>query len=226
MSIIPEIQQIAMKLTLPNLGRGRIDLSAEKEENLEFLFRILKAEQEKREQSKEAKRKQESRLPKKEYRTDGLNSGLAWQIEQLEKMDWVNDSQNLFLIGNCGTGKTSLASLLGNKAIENGFKVSYTSIDSFIWIVSNKEEERKLNGRYQYWLSSDLIIIDDFLYTRLTDEELIVLYKATMLFNETRSLMIISNRSISEWKDDHNDTHLVNTLIDRLTANSQTIHLK
>ena len=42
---------------------------------------------------------------------------------------------------------------------------------------------------------------------------------------EKRSLIIITNRELSGWISAAEDTHLMQTLVDRITANSQIIRL-
>lgn len=46
-----------------------------------------------------------------------------------------------------------------------------------------------------------------------------------MLLNETRSIVIITNRELSSWQQSGNDRHLMQTLIERLSVNSQQIRL-
>lgn len=41
-----------------------------------------------------------------------------------------NKNHNLVISGKCGTGKTALATMLGEKAIEQGYKVKYIKSDA------------------------------------------------------------------------------------------------
>lgn len=155
-----------------------------------------------------------------------LNSGTAWQIEHLQSLEWIDEDQNLFIIGKCGTGKTSLVSHLGRRAIEAGITVSYETIESFIYTIENKNNIAGQRVRYKHWLNSSLIIIDDMMYAGLNNEELTEFYHTITLLNETRSIVIITNREFSSWVSRSNDAHLMQTLIERLTINSQLIRLK
>ena len=64
-----------------NISRGDIDLSGESKGNLDFLYRILHEEQSLRDSARVIKWEQESRLPRREFETERLNSGTRWQIE-------------------------------------------------------------------------------------------------------------------------------------------------
>ena len=217
--------ELARCLQLYNIARGDIDLSGASEKNLSFIKSIFEQEVGLRESARYVKLEHESRLPKKEFLCENLNSGIKWQIEQLEKLMWIDDDQNLFIIGKCGTGKTSLASHLGRKALEANIKVSYNTIESFLYTLETKNHIHKQQQKYKYWLSCSLIIIDDMMYAGLNDEELMNFYHAIMLLNETRSIVIITNRELSAWSQSASDSHLMQTLIERLSESSQLLRL-
>ena len=79
--------------------------------------------------------------------------------------------------------------------------------------------------RFRYFTASSLIIIDDMMYTGVRSEDLVGFYHSIMLLNETRSIIFITNRELSSWLEATEDRHLMQTLIDRITVNSQIIRL-
>lgn len=225
MTSITEIQELARSLNLQNIAKGIIDLSQDKESNLAYLKDVLQKEVDKREEFAVLRREKAGRLPKKEFMTININSGIAWQIERLEELEWIEKDQNLILIGKCGCGKTSLAAHLGRKALEAGIKVSYNTFDDFLYIINNKESSDKQMRRFRYFTQSSLIIIDDMMYTGVREADLVKFYHSIMLLNETRSIIFITNRELSSWLEATEDRHLMQTLIDRITVNSQIIRL-
>ena len=225
MTSITEIQELARTLNLQNIAKGIIDLSQDKESNLAYLKDVLQKEVDKREEFAVLRREKAGRLPKKEFVTTNINSGITWQIERLEELEWIEKDQNLILIGKCGCGKTSLAAHLGRKALEAGIKVSYNTFDDFLYIINNKDTSDKQMRRFRYFTASSLIIIDDMMYTGVRNEDLVKFYHSIMLLNETRSIIFITNRELSSWVEAAEDRHLMQTLIDRITVNSQIIRL-
>ena len=225
MTSITEIQELARTLNLQNIAKGIIDLSHDKESNLAYLKEILQKEVDKREEFAVLRREKAGRLPKKEFVTTNINSGIAWQIERLEELEWIEKDQNLIVIGKCGCGKTSLAAHLGRSALEAGIKVSYNTFDDFLYTISNKDSSEKQMRRFRYFTASSLIIIDDMMYTGVRNEDLVKFYHSIMLLNETRSIIFITNRELSSWLEATEDRHLMQTLIDRITVNSQIIRL-
>lgn len=225
MTSITEIQGLAGILNLQNIAKGIIDLSHDKESNLAYLKEVLQKEVDKRGELAKVKREKAGRLPKKSFLKTNINSGIAWQIERLEELEWIEKDQNLILIGKCGCGKTSLAAHLGRMALEAGIKVSYTTFDDFLYTIDKKQSSEKQRQRFKYFTQSSLIIIDDMMYTGVRAEDLVKFYHSIMLLNETRSIIIITNRELSSWVDATEDKHLMQTLIDRIIANSQIIRL-
>ena len=225
MADITEIRELAKKLNLWNIARGYIDLNDEKLSNLDYLQMILQKELEIRARQKQIKLRRASKLPNKVFELSNLNKGLEWQIKQLSHLTWLNEEQNVILLGKCGTGKTSLAVHLGETAIDNGHKTYYASIDTFVSIVENKDINPKAGAAFSYMRECDLIIIDDVFYLEPTRSELQAFYRAVTFLNETRSIIFITNREISAWLDAVEDKHLCQTLLDRITANCQIIRL-
>lgn len=78
-------------------------------------------------------------------------------------------------------------------------------------------EEQKLKKKiWNYILNADLVIGDELFYVTPTEEELEQAYKIMMFLHETRSLILITNRALSSWKEMKVDSHLVETLQKRL----------
>ena len=225
MASIGEIKELARQLGLYNIAKGYIDLADEKLSNLDYIATVLQGEVQMREQVALVKREKTSRLPHKVFIKEKVGSGTAWQIEQLETLDWIDEEQNLVIIGKCGSGKTSLAAHLGKLALESGEKVAYATISDFIYTVLHKDETNKQRDRFKYFQSCSLIILDEVMYTRLTPEDLTVFYQYIMLFSESRSIVCITNRELSAWADGAYDRHLMQTLVDRITNGAQVIRL-
>lgn len=225
MASIGEIKELARQLGLYNIAKGFVDLADEKLSNLDYIASVLQGEVQIREQTALVKREKVSRLPHKVFIKEKVGSGTAWQIEQLETLDWIDEEQNLVIIGKCGSGKTSLAAHLGKLALESGEKVAYATISDFIYTVLHKDETNKQRDRFKYFQSCSLIILDEVMYTRLTPEDLTVFYQYIMLLSETRSIVCITNRELSAWADGAFDRHLMQTLVDRITNGAQVIRL-
>ena len=222
MANLTEIYELAKKLNLQNLARGDIDLQNEKLSNLDYLHMVLQAEVDMRTEVAVVKREKASHLPNKVFDKSKVSGGLLWHIEQLERMLWLEESQKLIFIGKCDTGKTSLAVYLAKQVLKN-YKVYYCTIDEFLYILRYKDKREKQQRIYKYIADCELVILDDVMYAPISPEDLPLLYRAITFLNETRSFIIITNRAMSGWTDAAEDTHLMQTVVDRLTSNSQIL---
>lgn len=74
-------------------------------------------------------------------------------------------------------------------------------------------------------LIADMVIVDDMFYLTPSEEELIRVYKLLMFLQETRSIILVTNRPLSSWKNMNIDTHIVETLAKRLMQDAQIISL-
>lgn len=213
-----EIQELVKILNLQNIANGTIDLNDETISNKEYLYKILLEEVNIRNANKLKDFKKASRLKQLTFDETRITDGLKWQLSKLKEFDFALKRQNIFIVGDCSTGKTSLASTLGMNALEKGAKVIYITLDDLL--AESKIKKKVWNNI----LNADLVIIDDVFYIAPT-EELILIYKIMMFLQETRSIIIVTNRPLSSWKEMKVDSHLMETLQKRLIQNAQIISL-
>lgn len=127
-----EIQELARILNLQNIANGTIDLNDETISNKDYLYKILLEEVNIRNANKLKDFKKISRLKQLIFDETRITEGLKWQLSKLKKFDFASNKQNIFIVGDCSTGKTSLASTLGMNALEKGAKVIYITLDDLL----------------------------------------------------------------------------------------------
>lgn len=186
-----EIQELAKILNLQNIANGTIDLNDETISNKDYLYNILLEEVNIINANKLKDFKKASRLKQLTFDETRITDGLKWQLSKLKEFDFALKRQNIFIVGDCSTGKTSLASTLGMNALEKGAKVIYITLDNLL--VESKIKKKVWNNI----LNADLVIIDDVFYIVPTEEELVLIYKILMFLQETRSIIIVTNRPLS-----------------------------
>ena len=219
MADIAEIKELAKALNLMNVYNGIIDISDEKVSNLDYLYNILKQEVDIRKENKITKLLAESRLPKKIFDDPIISQGLKWQLKEIEKIDFKNIKQNIVIVGEVATGKTSLATYITRTAIQKGAKAIYFAEEDFIEAYKIRKTMRSKI------LHSDLIVLDELFYLTPSDENLVYLYKTIMVLAETRSFIFVTNRPLSEWENMDVDKHIVTTFRQRIMTDAQLIHL-
>ncbi|MDD4069596.1 MAG: ATP-binding protein [Candidatus Izemoplasmatales bacterium] len=213
------IQDLARILNLQNIANGAIDLNDETISNKDYLYKILLEEVHIRKTNKLKELKKISKLKPLIFDETRIIDGLKWQLSKIKEIDFAEIRQNIFIIGDCSTGKTSLASTIGMNALEKGAKVIYITLEAML--IEAKIKKKGWNNL----LNADLIIIDDVFYLTPTEEDLIQTYKLLIFLQETRSIILVSNRPLSSWKSMKVDSHLIETLAKRLMQDAQIITL-
>lgn len=103
---------------------------------VEFIQDVLGGEIKYRQNKAKEKRIKEAGFPYKKYLKDFdldfCQSITRKQLNQLSELTWVDGIYNLILSGPPGVGKTHLAIALAYHACEEGYKVSYTSMQSLM----------------------------------------------------------------------------------------------
>lgn len=219
MADIADIKELARSLCLMNIANGVIDLNDETISNKDYLYNVLKQETEMRAKKKADDLHKESRLPKSVFDETRITSGLRWQLDEIKKINFHNTIQNIMIVGECATGKTSLAAKIAKEAIQSGTSAVYSTEEDLI--VSTRRQKAHWNKI----LRSDLIVIDDLFYLKPSEENLQLLYRTIMFLYETRSFIFVTNRALSEWENMEVDKHTVKTFRQRIMVETQLIHL-
>lgn len=220
MANICVIKELAAKLNLSNISKlNDFNTDLKSADYLEYLF---KYELEERRKSVIEENKKQSKLPKININKEFIGV-TNWNITNLEKLEWLENNENIFICGKCGSGKTALAVKLATTVLEKSNKVYYVVLDELLQILKEKDDSMK--KKFEYLKKCDLIVIDEIMYLSITDTELQLLYRGLMFLNESRSIMFITNRNLSEWKDVVSDKHLMETFIDRLITGSRILNV-
>ncbi len=220
MTDVNKIRELAKELCLMNIASGEIDITNECISNMDYLYDILFKEVQIRHRHRDERLKKSSKLPDKKFDHAKITKGLEWQLKKISEFDFRNCHQNIIIVGDCSTGKTSLAVEIGKYAINKIAKVYYIKLDDLLFSIKAKKKT------YGQVVSSDVVIIDEMFYTPINDEELLLLYKTLIFLSETRSLILVTNRPLSKWSEMKVDQHLLETLKQRLLRDAQLISLK
>lgn len=146
-------------------------------------------------------------------------------INELASCDFVDNRQNIVMIGNPGTGKTHLSIALGIKACMQGMNVKFFTAANLSNELIEAQDNHKLIRLEKQISKADLLIIDELSYLTFNRHQSELLFKVIADRAERKSVIVSTNLSFSEWTTMFENTTMVTALIDRLTFRSHVLNM-
>jgi DNA replication protein DnaC len=147
-------------------------------------------------------------------------------IRQLATGRWISEHRNVLITGATGTGKSYLASALGQHACRHGHRALYRRVPRFFQELALA----RADGSYATVLARlarvDVLILDDWGLAAVTDIQRQDLLEVMEDRDATRSTIITSQLPRDQWHAYLGDPTIADAVLDRLVHNAFPIALK
>jgi DNA replication protein DnaC len=199
----------------------------EKHSHVRYLEALLAMECEERDRHAVANRIRDAQLPRlktlDEFDFEKAPQIPAARIRDLAQGGYIGRSEPIVLIGDCGTGKTHLATGLCLAACQQKQRVRFITAAALV----NELVEAKQNGQVKRmmakWTRYDLIALDEVGYVPLADIGAEFLFQVISDRAERAALIITTNLPFSEWTAVFPNPRLCKALLDRITDRAHII---
>ena len=146
-------------------------------------------------------------------------------IMELSSCRFINQKQNVILMGNPGVGKTHLANGLGLEALKNGHTVQLIHANSLI----DQLHRSKADGSYQRLLNRlskiNLLILDEVGFKKFPPNGIDDFFEVIRQRYESGSIILTTNRKFEDWEQLFGDKVMASAIIDRLVHHAYIVKI-
>jgi len=145
-------------------------------------------------------------------------------VQQLCRLNFIEQKANVILLGGVGLGKTHLATAIGYQACLKGYTVLFTTAIDVINTLTSDQAAGQLKKGLKKYLKPSLLILDELGYLPIDKHGADLLFQIISYRYEKGSILITSNRAYKQWPQIfNNDATLTSAILDRLLHHADTL---
>ena len=149
---------------------------------------------------------------------------LAFQTwRELAEGGYIERSEPVVLIGDCGTGKTHLATGLCLAACRQKRRARFTTAAGLVNELVEAKQHNQVKRVMAKWMKYDLIVLDEVGYVPLADIGAEFLFQVISERAERAAWIVTTNLPFSEWTSVFPNPRLCKALLDRVTDRAHII---
>jgi DNA replication protein DnaC len=224
MTLFTEVQEQLLSLNMGHAAQalaGLADQSRQEEWGpLQTVSALLAKEREGRMEKARAKRMKEAGFP---YMAtiEGFDFGFQRSVSkkhmlQLKELSWLESAFNIMFIGPPGVGKSHLAVALGIAAVDAGYKVVFLPMEQLVHTFRTLEISAKSKSRMKRLAQAGLVIIDEIGSQPISRQEANMLFGVVSRLYQQTSIVLTSNKGVTEWGEFMGDPVVTAAMLDRL----------
>jgi DNA replication protein DnaC len=225
------IRQSCKMVRTPAIAANFLSLAEqaikEQHSHVRYLEALLAMECEERDRHAIATRIRDAQLPRMktlaEFDFEKAPQIAAAKIRDLAQGGYIERSEPIVLIGDCGTGKSHLATGLCLAACQQRRRVRFITAAALVNELIEAKQSGQVKRLMTRWMRYDLIALDEVGYVPLADVGAEFLFQVISDRAERAALIVTTNLPFSEWTSVFPNPRLCKALLDRITDRAHII---
>jgi len=147
------------------------------------------------------------------------------QIETLFGLGFLDDHENVVIVGPNGLGKSMIAQNLAHQAVLRGISVRYVATSDMLNDLAAVDGSARKH-RIKRYVNPKLLAIDEVGYLSYDTRHADLLYEVVrQRYEAKRSIVLTTNKAFAEWNQVFDSAACVVTLVDRLCHRADIVEL-
>lgn len=147
------------------------------------------------------------------------------QIETLFGLGFLEDHENVVIVGPNGLGKSMIAQNLAHQAVLRGISVRYVATSDMLNDLAAVDGSAR-KQRIKRYVNPKLLAIDEVGYLSYDTRYADLLYEVVrQRYEAKRSIVLTTNKAFAEWNQVFDSAACVVTLVDRLCHRADIVEL-
>jgi len=225
------VVELCRELKLPAVARDAARLATEAKRQgtdpLTYLVELFEIELAERRERRAKRRTREACFPVVKT-LEGFDFSRAPHLpetllRQLCGGEYIDRAEPVIFVGDPGTGKTHLASALGEAAARQGRRVKFTTAAGLVTELVEARDAQELGRVVRRYSKVSLLILDELAYLPLARSDAELLFRVLGERTERLPVIITTNLPFGEWTTMFPDPRLCRAILDRLTHRAHII---
>jgi DNA replication protein DnaC len=231
-TVIEKSKALSLSAVVQHLPET-MDISQQKNWSpLQIIDHLLAQELERRKNNRIELRFKQSKLTERftidqfDFDHHPSRKGNRNKILSLTTQEFIDNKQDVVLIGNPGTGKTFLIKCFAYAATQAQVKVLFTTAMDMINQLIAADADKSLLKKLHIYQSPDLLVIDELGYLPLGIQGSNLLFQVISARHGKKSTAISTNLPFAAWGKIFDSTTVATAIADRLVSNSEILVLE
>ena len=225
------VRQYCKAVRMPTIAANFLPLAEqaakEHQTHIRYLEALLAMESEEPDRHAIANRIRDAQLPRMKTLEDfdfaQAPKIQAARIRELAEGGYIDRSEPVVLIGECGTGKSHLATGLCLAACRQKRRVRFTTAAALVNELVEAKQNNQVRRLMSRWQRYELIAVDEVGYVPLADIGAEFLFQVISERAEHAAIIVTTNLPFSEWTTVFPNPRLCKALLDRVTDRAHII---